>query len=97
MLTRDCVLVVRCPDGLMVLRYASVPTERSERIYFKEMNHKRIVEMSTEMIRLLDKQRKLMTDTSGSYTKEMTADEIQSYGERNERLRELSKELNTLV
>ena len=74
-----------------------MPTERSERIYFKEMNHKRIVEMSTEMIRLLDKQRKLMTDTSGSYTKEMTADEIQSYGERNERLRELSKELNTLV
>ena len=40
---------------------------------------------------------KRMTETSGSYIKEMSADEIQSYGERNERLRELSKELNTLV
>jgi len=35
------------------------------KLIVKEMNHKRIVEISTEMIRLLDKQRKLMTDTSG--------------------------------
>jgi hypothetical protein len=38
-----------------------------------------------------------MTDTSGSLIKKMTADEIQAYGERNERLRELGRELNKLV
>jgi hypothetical protein len=61
------------------------------------MKHERIAEISAEMTRLLDHQRKLMTDTSGSLIKKMTADEIQAYGERNERLRELGRELNKLV
>jgi hypothetical protein len=60
------------------------------------MNHKRIGEISTEMSSLLDQQRTFLNDTSGSLTKAMTPEEIDAYGERNENLRELCRELNKL-
>ena len=60
------------------------------------MNHKPIAEISTEMSSLLDEQRVLLNGTSGSLTQAMTPDEIDGYGERNERLRELSRELYKL-
>jgi len=60
------------------------------------MNHKRIGEISTEMAYLLDQQRTLMNAASGSLTKNMTREEIDGYAERNERLRELCRELNKL-
>jgi hypothetical protein len=60
------------------------------------MNHKRIGEISTEMSGLLDQQRTFLNDTSGSFTQPMTLEEIDGYAERNERLRELCRELNKL-
>jgi hypothetical protein len=58
------------------------------------MNHKRIGEISAEMSKLVDQQRALLNDTSGLLTRPMTTEEIVGYGERNERLRELFRELN---
>ena len=58
-------------------------------------NHKRIAEISTQMLGLLDEQRALLNDTSG-LTQAMTPEEINRYGDRNERLRELCRELNKL-
>jgi hypothetical protein len=60
------------------------------------MNHKRIAEISSEMSSLLDQQRALLNNTSGSLTKAMTPEEIHAYGDRNEHLRELCRELNEL-
>jgi len=60
------------------------------------MNHKRIGEISAEMSKLVDQQRELLNDTSGLVARPMTLEEIIGYGERNERLRELCKELNKL-
>jgi hypothetical protein len=60
------------------------------------MNHKRIGEISTEMSSLLEQQRAWLNDTSGSLTKQMILEEIDGYAERNERLRELCRELNKL-
>jgi len=60
------------------------------------MNHERIAEISAEMTKLLDQQRKMITDTAGAYTKQLTAAEIHEYFERNTRLRELAMELNKL-
>jgi hypothetical protein len=58
------------------------------------MNHKRIGEISAEMSKLVDQQRALLNDTSGSLTRPLTPEEIDGYTERNERLRELFRELN---
>jgi len=60
------------------------------------MNNKRIGEISAEMSKLVDQQRALLNDTSGLVARPMTSEEIIGYGERNERLRELCKELNKL-
>jgi len=60
------------------------------------MNHKRIGEISAEMSKLVDQQRALLNDTSGSLTRPMTPEEIDGYAERNKRLRDLSTELNKL-
>lgn len=60
------------------------------------MNHKRIAEISTEMSSLLDQQREFLNDTAGAFTKKMTPEEINGYAERNERLRELRAELNSI-
>jgi hypothetical protein len=60
------------------------------------MNHKRIGEISVEMSKLVDQQRALLNDTSGSFTRPMTPEEIDGYAERNERLRELCREMNRL-
>jgi len=60
------------------------------------MNHKRIGEISAEMSKLVDQQRALLNDTSGLVARPMTSEEIIGYVERNERLRELCKELNKL-
>jgi hypothetical protein len=57
------------------------------------MNHKRIDEISTQMSSLLDEQRAMLNDTSGSLTQPITPEEIDGYAERNERLRELCREL----
>jgi hypothetical protein len=56
------------------------------------MNHTRIAEISTEMSGLLDKQRAFL-NTSG-LTQPMSLEELDGYAERNERLRELCRELN---
>ena len=60
------------------------------------MNHKRIGEISTQMSKIVDQQRALLNDTSGLVVRPMTPDEIVGYAERNERLRELCRELNKL-
>jgi hypothetical protein len=60
------------------------------------MNHKRIGEISTEMSGLLEQQRTFLNDTSGAFTRPMTPEQIDGYAERNERLRELCRELNDL-
>ena len=60
------------------------------------MNHKRIGEISAEMSKLVDQQRALLNDTSGSLTRPMTPEEIDGYAARNKRLRDLSTELNKL-
>ena len=60
------------------------------------LNHKRIGEISTEMSSLLDQQREFLNDTAGSFTKKMTVEEVDGYAERNQRLRDLCKELNKL-
>jgi hypothetical protein len=60
--------------------------------YQDSMNHTRIAEISTEMSNLLDKQRALLNDTSGLLA--MNPEEIDGYGERNERLRNLCRELD---
>lgn len=60
------------------------------------MNHKRIGEISAEMSKLVDQQREFLNNTSGSFTKKMTQDEIDGYAQRNELLRELCRELNKL-
>jgi len=59
------------------------------------MNHKRIGEISGEMSKLVDQQRALLNDTSG-LARPMTPDEIIGYAERDDRLRELCRELNKL-
>ena len=59
------------------------------------MNHKRIAEISSEMSSLLNEQRALLNDQSRS-TQTLTPEEIDAYGERNEHLRELCRELNKL-
>ena len=59
------------------------------------MNHKRINEISADMSTLVDQQRALLNDISG-LTRPMTSEEIDGYAERNERLRELCRELNKL-
>jgi len=56
------------------------------------MNHKRIAEISTEMSSLLDKQRAFLN--ASGLTQPMSPEEVDAYGERNERLRELCGELN---
>ena len=63
----------------------------------RSMNHKRISEISAEMSTLADQQIALMNDTSGSLTRPMTPPGIAGYAERNERLRELCRELNKLA
>jgi hypothetical protein len=45
---------------------------------------------------LVDQQRVLLNDTSGLLSRAMSPDEIVGYAERNERLRELCRELNKL-
>jgi hypothetical protein len=60
------------------------------------MNHKRIGEISGEMSKLVDQQRALLNDASGLLARPMTPDEIIGYAERDERLRELCRELNKL-
>jgi hypothetical protein len=59
------------------------------------MNHKRIGKISGEMSKLVDQQRSLLNDTSG-LARPMNPEEIIGYGQRNERLRELCRELNKL-
>ena len=61
------------------------------------MNHERIAEISTEMTRLLDQQRELLKDVAGSLTRKMSPEDIEGYADRNERLRELCRDLNKLV
>jgi hypothetical protein len=56
------------------------------------MNHKRIGEISTEMSSLLELQRAFL-NTSG-LTQPMSLEELDGYAERNDRLRELCRELN---
>jgi hypothetical protein len=58
------------------------------------MNHKRIAEISSEMSGLLDQQRAWLNDTSGSLTHPMSPEDLDGYAEKNERLRELCRELN---
>jgi hypothetical protein len=58
------------------------------------MNHTRIAEISTEMSGLLDKQRAFL-NISG-HTQPMSLEELDGYAERNDRLRELCRELNKL-
>ena len=60
------------------------------------MNHKRISEISAEMSILLEQQREFLNVTAGALTKKMTSADIERYAERNERLRELCRELNKL-
>jgi hypothetical protein len=60
------------------------------------MNHKRIAEISSQMSGILDEQRAFLKDTSEALTRPMTSEEIIGYAERNERLRELCRELNKL-
>ena len=60
------------------------------------LNHKRIGEISTEMSSLLDQQLEFLNGTAGSFTKKMTVEEVDGYAERNQRLRDLCKELNKL-
>jgi hypothetical protein len=60
------------------------------------MNHKLIGEISAAMSKVVDQQRALLNDTSGSLTRPMTPEDIDRYAERNERLRELCRELNKL-
>jgi hypothetical protein len=59
------------------------------------MNHTRIAEISTEMSSLLDKQRALLNNKSG-LTQPMSLEDLDEYAERNERLRDLCRELNKL-
>jgi|HubBroStandDraft_4_1064222.scaffolds.fasta_scaffold1537873_1 hypothetical protein len=61
-----------------------------------QMNHKRITEISIEMVGLLDQQRTLLSDTSPSLARKITQEELEGYTERNERLRELWGELSKL-
>jgi len=61
------------------------------------MNHTRIGEISSEMSRLVDQQRALLNDTYGLLSRPMTPDEILGYAERDERLRELCRELNKIA
>jgi hypothetical protein len=60
------------------------------------MNHKRIAEISTQMLGLVNEQRAFLNDTSEALTRPMTQEEIIGYAERNERLRNLWLELNKL-
>jgi hypothetical protein len=57
------------------------------------VDHKRIAEISTEMSSLLEQQRALLNDTSGSIIKRMPSEEVGRYAERNQRLRDLCNEL----
>lgn len=59
------------------------------------MNHTRIAEISTEMSGLLDKQRTLLNNKSG-LTQPMSLEDLDEYSERNDRLRDLCRELNKL-
>jgi hypothetical protein len=61
------------------------------------MNHNRIGEISAEMSKLVEQQRALLNDTAGRLSRPMTPEEIIGYAERNDRLRELCRELNKLA
>jgi hypothetical protein len=58
------------------------------------MNHERIGEISTEMSSLLEQQKRLLN--AGRPLTEVEPEEMQRYAERNQRLRDLCRELNKL-
>jgi hypothetical protein len=62
-----------------------------ERITHRIMNQRRIHDISVEMANLLEQQRRLLN--AGRPLTEVEPEEMQQYAERNQRLRDLCREL----
>ena len=59
------------------------------------MSHERVNEISSEMCGLLDQQKQFLN--SGCVLSAMSAEDVEAYARRNDRLNELFRELSEMV